>query len=139
MWPASCAGGNLVIEGNKIDGYVCCLVALVLDSFFVRGVDFFCVEYLLDFVQLVRDLVRVVQAIVDDARHIFNDLVVSFVEVLVQCLHLLHDVFDASRQRFDRLIELSLQLFGAHGEMNVGLHVAHAIAVLHLNLVFHLV
>lgn len=89
--------------------------------------------------ELVRDFIRIVQAIVDDAGHIFNHLVVSFVEVLVQCLNLFHNVFDAPRQRLDGLIELSLQLFRAHCEMNIGLHITHAIAVLHLNLVFHLI
>ena len=84
------------------------------------------------------DFIGIVQAVVDDIGYIFNDFVVSFVKVLVQCLDLFHDVFNAPRQYLDGLIELALQLFGAHGIVNVGLNVIHTITLLHLDLIFHL-
>jgi len=89
--------------------------------------------------ELFSSFIGIVQAVVDDVRHIFYDFVISFIKVLVQCLDLFHDVFDALRQRLNGFVKLALQFLRAHRVVYVGLDVIHAVTLLHLDLVFHLI
>lgn len=94
---------------------------------------------LLDAAQLLTDLVNIVHAVVDRIGNPVNKVVVSLVQLLVKFLNLLDDVFDPFCKMLYLFIKLALSFLGSDAQVNVCLHVARSITVVHLDLLLSLI